>query len=153
MAAEGTVVGVKDSSGAGELLAQLNLLCDQGDIELYRFLGTVYRIASTRAVGGHGVIPAVGNLVPASAVKAWEAGEQGDVAVANEYLANVIAATKVFRLARGGGPNASVISAMKSALKLMGIIEHDTVTRPLRPLTDEERQHLPAILTELGLDH
>ena len=44
LASEGTVAGVKDSSGAGELLAHLNVLCAQGGFELYRFLGSVFRI-------------------------------------------------------------------------------------------------------------
>ena len=57
LAAEGTVVGVKDSSGAGELLAQLNVLCEQGEISLLRFLGTVFRTTSAGSVGVHGVIP------------------------------------------------------------------------------------------------
>ena len=38
LASEGAVVGVKDSSGAGELLAELNVLCEQGGIKLLRFL-------------------------------------------------------------------------------------------------------------------
>ena len=59
LAAEGTVVGVKDSSGAGELLAQLNVLCDQGEISLLRFLGTVFRVTSAGSVGVHGVIPGI----------------------------------------------------------------------------------------------
>ena len=40
LASEGAVVGVKDSSGAGELLAQLVALGEQGGFEMYRFLGT-----------------------------------------------------------------------------------------------------------------
>ena len=57
LASAGTVVGVKDSSGSGEPLAELNVLCDQGDIDLLRFLGTVFRVTTASAVGAHGVIP------------------------------------------------------------------------------------------------
>ena len=49
--------GVKDSSGAGEAFAQLRALCDQGGIEMYRFLGSVFRVSTASAVGAHGVIP------------------------------------------------------------------------------------------------
>ena len=62
LAAEGTVVGMKDSSGAGESLAQLVVLCHQQEIEMYRFLGSIYRVAMTRGIGAHGVIPGLGNL-------------------------------------------------------------------------------------------
>jgi dihydrodipicolinate synthase/N-acetylneuraminate lyase len=42
---------------------------------------------------------------------------------------------------------------MKSALKIMGIIDHDTVTRPLRPLTHEEKNTIPELIKELGLKY
>ena len=151
LAAEGSVVGVKDSSGSGEPLAQLTFLCEQGGIQLYRFIGTVFRVATTGAIGAHGVIPSLSNLVPAVVAKAWEAGEKGDTESARAHMAQLIVAMKIQRLAKGGGPVAATISALKSALKAMGVIDHDYVTRPLRPLTEEEKEPIPAILQELGL--
>ena len=151
LAGEGTVVGVKDSSGAGELFAQLNVLCDQGGIELYRFLGTMYRVASTRAVGGHGVIPGIANLVPSIVAKAWEAGEKGDAELARELTRKILIASKIMSLANAGGPNAASFSGMKSALRIMGVIDHDTVSRPLRPLTDEEKEPIAGIVEDLGI--
>jgi 4-hydroxy-tetrahydrodipicolinate synthase len=151
LAGEGTVVGLKDSSGAGELLAQLNIMCEQGGIELLRFLGTVYRVTITRAIGAHGVIPGIANVAAATVAGAWEAGEAGDPESVREHEAKIVAATKLMRLAKGGSPDASRFSGMKSALKLMGVIEHDTVSRPLRPLTEEEKRPITAVLRELGL--
>ena len=152
LAAEGTVVGVKDSSHAGEKLAHLNVLCEQGDIQLYRFIGSMYRITTARAVGAHGVIPGLANLVPGIASRAWEAGESGDQEAARGYNLRLIAATGIMRLANGGSQQAAGISGIKSALKVMGIIKHDTVTRPFRPLTDEEKEPVPSLLRELGLN-
>ena len=151
LASTGTVVGVKDSSGAGEPLAELNVLCEQGGVDLLRFLGTVFRVSTARSVGAHGVIPSIANVVPALASRAWEAGEAGDLETVRECDGQLLAATKITRVAKGGGPNASTLSGMKSALKLMGIIDEDTVSRPLRPLTEEEKEQIPAILHELGL--
>ena len=151
LASEGSVVGIKDSSGNGELLGQLNVLCEQGGIELYRFLGTQSRITTTRAVGGHGVVAGISNLTPAIVSGAWEAGETGDMERAREYDAKLMAASRFQRLAKGGGINASAISGIKHALKVIGILDYDTVSRPLRPLTDEEKQPIPAMLKELGL--
>jgi len=45
------------------------------------------------------------------------------------------------------------LAGMKAALKIMGILDSDTVTRPLRPLTDEEKQGIPGILADLGLSN
>ncbi len=151
LAGEDVVVGVKDSSGAGEWLAELNVLCDQGGVELYRFLGTMFRVTSSGATGAHGVIPGIANLVPAIASRGWEAGERGDVEAVRECEQGLALARKVPGLAKGGSQNAATLASMKSALKLMGVIDHDTVTRPLRPLSDDEKGQLPPILKELGL--
>ena len=151
LASAGAVVGVKDSSGAGEPLAELNVLCDQGGIDLLRFLGTLFRITTATSVGAHGVIPGIANLVPGISVRGWEAGEAGDLETAHESEAKLVVASKVMRLSNGGGANAASLSGMKSALKLMGVIDQDNMSRPLRPLTDEEKQQIPAILDELGL--
>ena len=151
LAAEGTVVGVKDSSGAGEPLAQLNVLCAQGEISLLRFLGTVFRVTSAGAVGVHGVIPGIANLVPNACARGWEAGEAGDVETMRECDAKLIAAQKVGAVARGGGANAASFGGMKAALKHLGVIDHDLTTRPFRQLTDDEKAEIPPILEELGL--
>ncbi len=153
LASEGAVVGVKDSSGAGELLAELNVMCEQGDLQLLRFLGTMFRITSAGSVGVHGVIPALANLAPAAAARGWEAGEAGDAATVKECNAKLLIAAGIAHLSKGGGPNAASLAGMKAALKLMGILDSDTVTRPLRPLTDEEKQGIPGILANLGLSN
>ena len=151
LAGEGSVVGVKDSSGAGEFLAELNFLCSQGDVQLWRFLGSVFRVTTTRGVGAHGVIPGLANLVPAVAAQAWEAGEAGDTEAAGELLARLVAASRIMKLAKGGGPNAAGFSGLKAGLKEMGILEHDTISSPLRPLSEDERRRIPPLLEELGL--
>ena len=151
LASEGAVVGVKDSSGAGELLAELNILCDQGNLSLLRFLGSVFRVTTARAVGVHGVIPGIANLVPAISSRGWEAGEAGDAETVRECDAKLLIANGIARIAKGGGANAAIFSAMKSSLKLMGVLDSDTVSRPLRPLTEDEKKELPAVLKELDL--
>ena len=153
LASEGAVVGVKDSSGAGELLAELNVLCQQGEISLLRFLGTAYRITTSKSVGVQGVIPAIANLVPKAASLGWEAGEHGDLETAKKCNKTLMAVSKIAQLAQGGGANAASFSGMKSALKIMGILDNDTVSQPLRPLTPEEKQGIPAILEELGISN
>ena len=151
LAGQGAVVGVKDSSGAGELLAELNFLCQQADLQLWRFLGSIFRVTTTRGVGAHGVIPGLANLVPRIAVEAWEAGEAGNAEAAAEHLAELVTASRIMKLAKGGGPHASSFSGLKSGLKEMGILEHDIVSRPLRPLSDDEQKQIPPLLKELGL--
>ena len=153
LASEGAVVGIKDSSGAGELLAELNILCEQGDLKLMRFLGTVFRITVAGGVGVDGVIPGLANLAANASARGWEAGEAGDAATVRECNAKLLIAGKIATLAKGGGANAASFAAMKSALKMMGVLDNDTVSRPLRPLTEDEKKGIPPILEELGLSN
>ena len=82
---------------------------------------------------------------------AWEAGARGDAAAALRHHGATLAATRTTQLGRGGGTHAASFSGLKAALKLLGIIEHDTVSAPLKPLSDEEKSLLPPLLKELGL--
>ena len=152
LANEGTVIGVKDSSGSGEPFAQLKFLSSISGFHLYRFLGSVFRISTASAVGAHGVIPGIANLIPSIVSQAWEQGEAGNIVAARDYQQKIMTATKVTRLATGGGPNAASFSGMKSALTIMGVLDNDAVTMPLRRLTKRERQEIPAILQELSIE-
>ena len=153
LALDGTIAGIKDSSGAGEKFANLRILCEEKGIDPYRFLGTVNRITSAGSLGAHGVIPGLGNFVPNIASLGWESGETSDAELAREYNNKLILATKISRLAKAGSAQASSISGMKSALKIMGVIDNDTVTRPLRPLKHEEKKTIPELIEELGLEY
>ena len=149
LAADGTVAGVKDSSGAGEAFAQLAMLCRHRQLDLYRFVGSVWRITMA-GIDAHGVIPGIANLVPRSVAATWEAAARGDAEAALRRHAEVLTATRATQLGRGG-VQASSFSGLKAALKLLGVIEHDTVSAPLRPLSDEEKSELPVLLAQLGL--
>lgn len=151
LASEGAVVGVKDSSGAGELLAELNVLCQQGGLSLLRFLGTSYRMAVADGVGVQGVIPGIGNLIPAISVECWDAGQSGDAEAAKVANAKLLTFMKLGKLAQGGSPNAAAFGGMKAALKIMGVIDDDRLSRPFRSFTDGEKAGIPPILKELGL--
>ncbi len=149
LAADGTVAGVKDSSGGGESFAQLVMLCRSRNLDLYRFVGSVWR-ATMAGLGAHGIIPGIANLAPGSVSGAWEAGRSGDEETAARCHHETLAATRVTRIRAGGSAGAG-FSGIKCALKLMGIIEHDTVSAPFRGLDEAERERIPPLLEELGL--
>ena len=148
LAADGTVVGVKDSSGGGETFAQLVMLCRTRGLSLHRFVGSVWR-ATMAGIGAHGIIPGIANLAPRSVSGAWEAGQSGDRGDRGKCHHETLAATRVTQL--GSGSSGTGYSALKSALKVMGIIEHDTVSAPFRGLDQSERDRIPPLLEELGL--
>jgi 4-hydroxy-tetrahydrodipicolinate synthase len=148
---EGSTIGIKDSSGQGELFADLVMECDLKGVECIRFLGTRARISTCKAVGAHGDIPSGANLFPQFAVKAWELGEAGNLKEARKYDDLILKASKIMSLGKAGCANAGTLSGMKSALKIMGILDHDTVCRPMRPYTDDEKALIKPILKDCGL--
>ena len=149
LAADGTVAGVKDSSGGGETFAQLVMLCRKRGLALRRFVGSIWRATMT-GFGAHGIIPGIANLAPRSLSAAWEAGQRDDQETAGRCLDQVLAATRVTRI-QAGGSAGSGFSGLKCALKVMGIIEHDTVSAPFRGLDEAEKEKIPALLEETGL--
>ena len=147
LAREGTVAGIKDSSDAGEAFAELVMRCRLRGIDPYRFVGTTWR-TSMAGIGAHGVIPSIANLSPASAAGEWEEGERGDQEALLRHHATTLRAARVTDLGTGLSGR---FAALKTALKLLGVIDHDTLTAPMRPLTDEQRAPLPALLNKIGL--
>ncbi|MBM3934817.1 MAG: dihydrodipicolinate synthase family protein [SAR202 cluster bacterium] len=151
LAAEGTCIGTKDSSTAGEALALLNVLIEEKGLTFHRYLGSTHRTATARALGGCGVIPGLANVYADFFVKAWQAGEKGDKEAAKKFHGLLVKGGKLQAIAKGGSPNSAIIGGQKAALKMMGVIDSDCVTRPFRSLTDDERKQLATLLKELGL--
>lgn len=151
LAAEGTCIGTKDSSTAGEALAHLNVLIEEKGLTFHRYLGSTHRTATARALGGCGVIPGISNLVPELFVKAWQAGEKGDKVSATKYHSLLARAARLPSIAKGGSANSAIIGGQKVALKMMGVISSDYVTRPFRSYTEDERKQVAALIKELGL--
>jgi len=152
LAEEGVVSGIKDSSGAGELLAELHALRAGRPFELVSTLGTMLRATTGVALGAQGIIPGLANALPAIMSGAWEAGRTGDIEAARGYDAQIVAGLKLQTLGQSGSSvPGSAFSGLKAALLHMGVIETDHVTAPFKPLSDEERGKIPGILAGLGL--
>jgi 4-hydroxy-tetrahydrodipicolinate synthase len=150
LAAEGTVVGVKDSQNDLDFARALSNAAEQRGAPLRLFLGTRSLIDAGLLVGAHGAISGVANLVPRACVEAYDAAMQGNWAAAAEAQKKVNAANRLLRIAKGSAHSASM-GGMKAALKAMGIITHSNVAPPLRtPSADEEAQ-IAQVCREIGL--
>jgi dihydrodipicolinate synthase/N-acetylneuraminate lyase len=53
--------------------------------------------------------------------------------------------------ARDGGPTSGRFAGLKVALETIGVIEHDIVSAPLRPLNPAERATVVGIARSLSL--
>ena len=148
---ENLIEGVKDSSGHGENLAQLNYLCKSKSLSLLRFIGTTYRITSTSNLNIHGAIPGIANLIPAICSSGWDSGEKNNSNEIHEANSKIAIAQKILSFSTGRSSSASTFSGIKAALKLLGVIKHKTVSRPLKSLTQEEESMIPSLLKKLDL--
>jgi 4-hydroxy-tetrahydrodipicolinate synthase len=149
LADEGTVIGIKDSQNDLQWYRDTALATQAKGIDFRMFAGTRSLIDASILAGGHGAIPSVSNIAPAACVATFEAAARGDYAAAAEQQSLVIKWDSLPSVAQGGSANGASFSAMKVILKSWGIIEHDTVSQPLRPLTESERAELMRRVAEL----
>ena len=133
------VVAVKEATGsidqASEILVQCDLVVLSGDDSLTLPL---------MAVGAQGVISVVGNLVPKDVKRLTDAMLAGDVATAQE------AHRRLFPLCRAMFIETNPIP-VKTAMKMVGLLESDEKRLPMTDLTPEHAEALKEALEAYGL--
>jgi len=128
------VCGVKEASGNMEQI--LSILRDKPEGFLVLSGDDAWTLPLL-AMGSDGVVSVASNEVPRLM---RQMVDRRDVAIHNRLLP----------LLTGNFIESSPIP-VKTALKMMGILESDTVRPPLAPITDANRQKLESILRECGL--
>lgn len=147
----GLACGLKDSSGDDGNLRMVMLdAADQDDF----FVLTGSEIVADYALmgGADGVVPGLANVDPAGYVRLYDAARRGDWAAAREEQERLIA---LFQIAFQGLPHTSMgasgVGGFKTAMQLMGLIEHRHMARPNRLLPDEAVARVRSILRALEL--
>jgi len=151
LAAEGTVIGIKDSQGDLVFARNLTQAAQDRGAPLRVFLGSRTLDDAMKVRGVHGVIPGVANVVPKACVQAYEAAVQGDWPAAAEAQRVVEAALALGQVMGEGSNHSKMFGGMKAALKAMGVIAHTTLAAPLRTPTAEEEERVAAMARELNL--
>jgi len=133
------VVAVKEATGsidqASEILAQCDLVVLSGDDSLTLPL---------MAVGAQGVISVVGNLVPKDMKRLTDAMLAGDVATAQEAHRRLFPLCRVLFIETNPIP-------VKTAMKMVGLLESDEKRLPMTDLTPEHAEALKKALQAYGL--
>eukprot|EP01041_Mallomonas_annulata_P016852 gene16853-34987_t len=89
--------------------------------------------------GAHGIVPGLGNVDPAGYVRLYDAARRGDWTAARAEQERLIALFQiVFQGVPQTSPNASGVGGFKTAMQLMGLIPHRHMSRPNKPLSDEQ---------------
>jgi 4-hydroxy-tetrahydrodipicolinate synthase len=151
LAREGTIIGVKDSSGDDGNFRYLLLdLADRKDVFL--MTGSEIVVDNALLMGAHGVVPGIANVDPHGYVRLWDAAQRGDWVAARkeqERLCRLFEIVWVAQSRVSGG--ASGIGAFKAAMKSLGIIDTALMPRPRAALNEAETGKIDDILRATGL--
>jgi 4-hydroxy-tetrahydrodipicolinate synthase len=150
LAHEGTIAGLKDSSGdTGNFRYVLH---DLLDTKVWCMTGGELAIDGELLLGARGAVPGVANVDPAGYVRLYDATQRGDWEAARTEQERLC---RLFEIVRCSRPRTSVGAAgfggFKTALQAMGVIAHNTTARPQRCLNAEEARQVCAIMREVGL--
>ncbi|MBP2562192.1 4-hydroxy-tetrahydrodipicolinate synthase [Neorhizobium galegae] len=151
LAQEGTIIGLKDSSGDERDFRKILLaLADHPDFSA--FTGSELVVDGALSMGAHGVVPGLGNIDPAGYVRLWNAVQRGDLAGARREQERLCVLFDITGVAMGRiGLSAALSGATKTALRERGVISTNMVARPQQLLNSDETQKVRQILAEVGL--
>lgn len=150
---EGTVIGLKDSSGDEGNFRRLLIEKKRSRPDFAIFTGSELIVDGLLIAGASGSVPGVGNVDPHGFVKIWNAVQAGDFATATAEQDRL---NRLFAIIRQGdfskvGRTASALGGFKTALMLRGVIATNVPGRPMTRLDDVAVAKIRAILVDCGL--
>jgi 4-hydroxy-tetrahydrodipicolinate synthase len=157
----GLACGLKDSSGDDGNLRMV-MVDRSGDADgstrcggsnSFFVLSGSEIVADAALLGGaDGVVPGLANVDPRGYVRLYDAARRADWATARSEQDRLIA---LFQIVFQGLPHTSMgasgVGSFKTAMQLLGLIEHRHMARPNRLLPDEGVAKVKKILGECGL--
>ncbi|MFI9046185.1 dihydrodipicolinate synthase family protein [Streptomyces sp. NPDC053427] len=160
LAEDGTLAGLKDSSGDEGALRRLLVALGgrtgrgTGPAPAFSVLtGSELAVDAALLAGADGVVPGIGNVDPAGYVRLYEAARTGDWARAAAEQERLVA---LFSLTDIGpedemGRSSAALGSFKTALWLRGVIDHGATAFPQIPLSEESVAEVGRLLTAAGL--
>ena len=150
LAADGTLAGLKDSSGDQATLRSVAIGAPDGFSVL---TGSELLVDTALQFGAHGVVPGLGNVDPHGYVRIVRHAAAGEWDLARAEQERLLAlfamvdAAPPERMGRGS----AAIGAFKAALRLLGVIDHATTAEPQVPLSADEEARVAELLRAAGL--
>lgn len=151
LAREGTIAGLKDSSGDdGNFRYVLMDLADKPEVTL--MTGSEIVCDSALAMGAHGIVPGLANVDPAGYVRLYDLCRKGDWAAARQEQERLCRLFEIVWLSLGRTSAGSAgVGAFKTAMRRLGIVATNQMERPQRALNQAEAAGVEAILEKTGL--
>ncbi|MEU3352380.1 dihydrodipicolinate synthase family protein [Streptomyces sp. NPDC037389] len=155
LAEDGTLAGLKDSSGdLGAFRRLLVALRERGLDHAFAVLtGSELTVDAALLAGAHGVVPGLGNVDPAGYVRLYghaRAGRWREAAAEQDRLAALFALVDAGDTTTMSG-GAAALGGFKAALRALGVIDCAATAAPQRPLSEQAVAEVRRRLTEGGL--
>ncbi|MFE2355706.1 dihydrodipicolinate synthase family protein [Streptomyces parvulus] len=153
LAADGTLAGLKDSSGDEGSLRRLLVELRTRTTDFSVLTGSELTVDGALLAGADGVVPGLGNVDAHGYVRLYEAARAGDWATARAEQDRLAA---LFALTDAGDPalmgaSSSALGAFKAAARLLGLIDCAATAAPQVPLDEAAVARVRARLTGAGL--
>lgn len=154
LAHDGVIAGVKDSSGDDVGFRQLLVQVQEAGLTDFATLtGHEVMVDSMLLAGASGSVPGLANVDPAGYARLHAAVAAGDVAAARAEQERLI---RLFRIVDAADPATSAgmtrgAGSFKTALHVLGVIDSNAISLPLRALDDRESARVREVLESVGL--
>ncbi|KKB86508.1 glucose dehydrogenase [Devosia limi DSM 17137] len=151
LAREGTIAGLKDSSGDdGNFRFCLQDLADLPDFFL--MTGSEIVVDTALQMGAHGVVPGLANVDPHGYVRLWNHAQAGDWVAARAEQERLCKLFEMVWVALPRvSPGSAGVGSFKTAMQQLGIIETNIMARPQRRLDAGETAKIVELVRAAGL--
>ncbi|MBS1674038.1 MAG: dihydrodipicolinate synthase family protein [Actinobacteria bacterium] len=146
LAEDGVIAGLKDSSGDDVAFRQV-LLATAHLPQFRVFTGHEVVVDGALLGGAHGAVPGLGNVDPAGYARLFAAAQAGDWTAAKAEQDRLAQLFRIVEVTEPGiSAGAAGLGAFKTALQLLGIIESNRMSEPMRSLGAAETDRIRGIL-------
>lgn len=152
LAREGTIAGLKDSSGNEPNFR--GVVMETRDINGFAaFTGAELTCDYAMLAGADGIVPGLGNVDPAGYVRLYDLGKAGKWEEARAEQERLYRLFDIILQATPGrtGFTAAALGGFKTALRELGVIETNVMAPPMTALDDDEAGRIRNILAQGGL--
>jgi 4-hydroxy-tetrahydrodipicolinate synthase len=148
LAQDGTVVGVKDSSGD---LTSFRRLMSERPPHFKLLTGSDLLVDTVLMMGADGSVPGLANVAPERFVQLYSYWRAGEFAQATAVQDRLVRLFDLFTAPDGSIRSGYALSMMKAAQKLRGMIQSDRLQQPFTQVTPAQVERASEILAAAGL--
>lgn len=148
---EGTLAGVKDSSGDDVNFRYLCQANEKAGHPMSLLTGHEIVVDGAYLSGADGSVPGLANVDPEGYVRMWKAYQADDWATVKAEQDALNELSHIFDVTSGLQGYAGGVGAFKTALWLMGIFSTNQMPRPVKAMEGENVEKIREVLTASGL--